>query len=234
MTSPLCNYFVARQAVPPSKWFFSSRNGPTPSFITSTKHVEATQDLFQISVYILQGQTVKATLTPQTSFLFSNLTNWNYFSRNLSSVKFLSDAWTAGTPFEWQVRLQLINPKDNLEWDRWKSLNPVRKAWLQIKEDLGQKVTGSKLSASKDSLLWNLYPLKCTLPLAICIHNVHSFVRCFDWLYFWFMCERCNMSSINKRSTWVVATFKKYRNGTWHKWELQDNTQEPWLLLRVA
>ena len=32
--------------------------------------------------------------------------------------------------------------------------NPVRK--LQIVGDLGQKVTGSKLGASKDSSLWNL------------------------------------------------------------------------------
>ena len=33
--------------------------------------------------------------------------------------------------------------------------NPVRKVQLQIKEDLGWKVTGSKLCASKDFAQWN-------------------------------------------------------------------------------
>ena len=40
-------------------------------------------------------------------------------------------------------------------------------------------------------------PLKCTLPPVICILNI-----CFT-------CERCDMSSTNKRSTRVVATFLK-------------------------
>ena len=33
---------------------------------------------------------------------------------------------------------------------------PVRKVRLQVEENLGQKVTGLKLGASKDSSLWNL------------------------------------------------------------------------------
>ena len=51
-------------------------------------------------------------------------------------------------------------------------------------------------------------PLKCTLPLLICICNINSCVRFIGWLYIFFTCERCNTSSTNKRSTRVVATFK--------------------------
>ena len=51
--------------------------------------------------------------------------------------------------------------------------------------------------------------LKCPLPLVICIHNVNSCLRCIDRQYICFTCERCDMSSINKRSTRVVATFKR-------------------------
>ena len=38
----------------------------------------------------------------------------------------------------------------------WKRPNPVRKVRLQMEEDLGRKVTGTKLGDSKDTLLWNL------------------------------------------------------------------------------
>ena len=41
-------------------------------------------------------------------------------------------------------------------WSHENGQNPFRKVWLQIKEDLGWKVTGSKLGASKDTSLWNL------------------------------------------------------------------------------
>ena len=51
--------------------------------------------------------------------------------------------------------------------------------------------------------------LKCTFPLVICTHNINSCVRCIDCLYIGFTCERCDMSSIKKRSTRVVVTFKK-------------------------
>ena len=55
-------------------------------------------------------------------------------------------------------------------------------------------------------------PLKCTLPLVICIHNNNSFVRRNDWLYIYFTCERCDMRSINKKSIRVVATLKNKKN----------------------
>ena len=38
-------------------------------------------------------------------------------------------------------------------WGAMKLPNPVRQVGLQIEENLGQKVTGSKLCASKESLL---------------------------------------------------------------------------------
>ena len=38
--------------------------------------------------------------------------------------------------------------------------------------------------------------LKSTLPLVICLNN--NSLRCIDWLYIFFTCERCNMSSIKK------------------------------------
>ena len=101
--------------------------------------------------------------------------------------------------------------------------------WLQINEDLGWKVTGSKLGASKDSSLWNL--LKCTLPLVICIHNINSCGRCIDWLHICFTCVRCDMSSINKRSTRVVATLKKISNnrrGQYMDWRLLRNSRFCW------
>ena len=51
---------------------------------------------------------------------------------------------------------------------------------------------------------------KCTLLLVICKHNINSCVRCsIGWLYICFACERCNMSSINKRSTRKVNSFKE-------------------------
>ena len=51
-------------------------------------------------------------------------------------------------------------------------------------------------------------PLKCTLPLVICINNINSCVRCIGWLYICFTCERCDMKSITKRFTRVVANTK--------------------------
>ena len=44
-------------------------------------------------------------------------------------------------------------------------------------------------------------PLKCTLPPVICIHTINSCVTCIGWLFICFTSERCNMSSVNKRST---------------------------------
>ena len=62
-------------------------------------------------------------------------------------------------------------------------------------------------------------PLKCTLPLVICKHNINSCVRCIDWLFICFTCERCDMSSINKRSTRkkiIVVVFNVLPTMTFH------------------
>ena len=52
--------------------------------------------------------------------------------------------------------------------------------------------------------------LKSNLPLVICTHNINSSARlCIGCQFTCFTCERCNMSSLNKKSTGVVATFKQ-------------------------
>ena len=97
-------------------------------------------------------------------------------------------------------RPNTLNGPDRVEVSKWP--NPVRKVRLQIKEDLGQKVTSLKVSASKDSLLWNLcYNV-------ICIHNINSSVKCTVWLYICFTCEGCNVRSIIKRSTRVMTNIR--------------------------
>ena len=72
----------------------------------------------------------------------------------------------------------------------------------------------------KDS--WTLKPLKLNKGINLGItnheencpglknHIFNSCVRCIDWLYICFTCVRCDISSINKRSTRVVATFKNH------------------------
>ena len=96
-----------------------------------------------------------------------------------------------------------------LEW-AWpcgamKMPNTVMKVQPQSKVHLGRKVTSSKLGASKALE----HPLKSTLPLVISKHNINSCVRCIGWLYICFTFERFSMSSINKRFTRLVVTFKK-------------------------
>ena len=46
-------------------------------------------------------------------------------------------------------------------------------------------------------------------PLQFSTLKIYSCVRCFGLLYICFICERCNMSSINKRATRVVWSYKK-------------------------
>ena len=80
-----------------------------------------------------------------------------------------------------------------------------------IHEDLGQKVTGSKLGASKDFSLWNpvkIYISSCDLYAQyqfICKMNWLTVV-CFSW-------KKCYMSLKNNRFTRVEATFKE-KNAT--------------------
>ena len=58
----------------------------------------------------------------------------------------------------------------------------------------------------------------------VTIHNFNSCVWCIGWLYICFTCERCDMRSINKRSTRVVATFKKSHGQ-------KDNHRSPAVIL---
>ena len=58
----------------------------------------------------------------------------------------------------------------------WKWANPVRKVRLKIEEDLGWKVTGSKLSANKDSL-------HCGISVKICYSSCDLYTQ------YQFMCE---------------------------------------------
>ena len=91
-------------------------------------------------------------------------------------------------------------------WSYENVQNPVTKVRLQIEEDLGWKVTGSE---SCQQGLFNVEsPIKCPLPIGICIHNINSCVRCIGWPYICFTYEGCDMSSINKVSTRVVVTCK--------------------------
>ena len=78
-------------------------------------------------------------------------------SRRTGSGKVWTVFWTAyrqllqsGPPEYWP--LESAQPSGAT-----KMANSVRKVRLQIEEDLGGKVTGSTLGASKDSLLWNLH-----------------------------------------------------------------------------
>ena len=89
------------------------------------------------------------------------------------------------------------DPEEPRKWP-----NPAKKVRLQSDEDQGQEVAGSKLGPSKDFSLQNPN-LNYILPLVISIQNNNSFERCIGWLYICFTCERCNMSSINKKSTRV-------------------------------
>ena len=75
-----------------------------------------------------------------------------------------------------------------------------------IFEDLGQKVPGLKLGASKDFSLWNL-PLNYTLPHVISIHNINLYVSCIGWCIC-FTCKRYDTCSITIRSRRVVARKK--------------------------
>ena len=92
-------------------------------------------------------------------------------------------------------------------WSYENVQNPAMKVLLQIKEDLCWKVTGSELCQQG---LFNVEsPIKCPLPMGICMHIINSCVRCIGGLYICFTYEGCDLSSINKISTRVVATCKR-------------------------
>ena len=81
----------------------------------------------------------------------------------------------------------------------WKWPNPVRKA-----KNFGWKVT-VRIWAMARSFHFGVSVKSILLFLMICIHDFSLFVRWIVLHYICFTCERCNMSSINKRSARVVA-----------------------------
>ena len=91
-------------------------------------------------------------------------------------------------------------------------------------EDLGQKVPGLKLGASKDFSLWNL-SLNSTLSLVISIHNINLYVSCIGW-YICFTCKRYDTSSITIRSRRVVATLLRKKDGHANE-RLQGDLENP-------
>ena len=70
--------------------------------------------------------------------------------------------------------------------------------------------------------------LKLTLLLVICTHIFNSCVRCIVWLYICFSFERCNMNSINKRSTREVANFNRKKLWLLSEEEKTPQTTLPW------
>ena len=94
----------------------------------------------------------------------------------------------------------------------WKWPYPVKKGWLQSWE---ADIVGNslKLVASKELSQWKLlYSDIFTLLLNDLL------VRYNVWLYICFLCERYNVSSIDERSAWVVANFKKEYDLRVFKW----------------
>ena len=102
----------------------------------------------------------------------------------------------------------------SLEISRWHFFLPRRRR-INVAQEIndGPPLLHDKIMPFKtrcqQGLLAVESPLKCTLPPVICMHDINSCLICIGWLYICFACERCDMSSINKRSTWVVVTFNK-------------------------
>ena len=57
-------------------------------------------------VLVLQNSVLKLELTPGSSGVPVNFNNWNYFSKNLSTIPFFTSAWNTGA--EWEVRAIVI------------------------------------------------------------------------------------------------------------------------------
>ena len=86
----------------------------------------------------------------------------------------------------------------------------------------GIQALGKSIQCSRQLGLFTAEsPLISTLLLVICIHKINSCVRRIGWLYICFTRERCNMSSINKMSTRVVATFLKEKECVIHEEDLR-------------
>ena len=82
----------------------------------------------------------------------------------------------------------------------WKWPNPARKVRLQIEEDLGRKVTGSKFGASNNFLQWNLcynVPFLLWFAYAKSIHVWYALADCLFALM-WEMWYELNKSNIHQ------------------------------------
>ena len=87
----------------------------------------------------------------------------------------------------------------------------VKKHWALMEGTAAKwKRSGSKCcrfkTQCKQGLFTGEYPLISTLLLMICVHIIDSCVSCTGWLYVCLTCEGCYISSIDIRSTRVVAT----------------------------
>ena len=96
---------------------------------------------------------------------------------------------------------------------------PIKCGPTMWSHENGQILHRSYGSKSKKIWVWrlqvqNLVPARtfcCAISikiypsLVICIHNI---ISCIGWLHICFTCERCDISSINKRTTKVAAGLK--------------------------
>ena len=110
----------------------------------------------------------------------------------------------------------------------WKWPNPVRKVQLHIQEDTGRKVTGSKLSASKDSSQFNL-----CLNVPFLLWFVHTIA-----MHVWDVLAECTFALHLRDVTW--AQWIKDPPGWWQPLKLNYNSIKPnsslsslWLKVRL-
>ena len=115
-------------------------------------------------------------------------------SGKLWNEKWFPDYW----PLEWGPTMwSHENGKILLGRSDCKAKNLSRKVTVQISAPARSFNQGASI--------------KSTLLLMICICDFNWCVRCIFWLYICFTCDRSNISSINQRSTRVVAKFKKLK-----------------------
>ena len=118
-----------------------------------------------------------------------------------------SRVWTFGQPevlgrSRRQARKSLSRPesydtKINQEW-KWKKVILPSKEGTAANWRSGSE--GHRFETRCQQGLFVLkHALKCTHPLVICKHNYNSFARSIGWLNISFTCDRCDMSSKNKK-----------------------------------
>ena len=103
------------------------------------------------------------------------------------------DLWRQMFSSEWSNRVE--------PWKSWKEVTAANQSRF------GSEGHRFKTWCQPDFSLRHVLTLKSTHPLLIFIHNLNSCVRCIGWQYICFTGERCYVSSTNKRSIRVAATF---------------------------